>query len=179
MTLRFRIQGIIVEQSPSYCDGPEKRKLGILALAWVFPFSTSPLPWSLANGTVPHLRKVYLLNNPSGNVLADVAGDVPWSSVLLGRPSHTSLRPPYSLSTILVFSEEKRQVQSMVEEEGKIEEALPSATGSRSVFHEAQSSSGLMTTAASPELEGLERRDQQQAEEHQGRDQWEWAGQEG
>lgn len=79
MTLRFRIQGIIVEQSPSYCDGPEKRKLGILALAWVFPFSTSPLPWSLANGTVPHLRKVYLLNNPSGNVLADVAGDVPWA----------------------------------------------------------------------------------------------------
>lgn len=41
----------------------------------------------------------------------------------------------------------------MVEEEGKIEEALPSATGSRSIFHEAQSASGLTTTAASPELQ--------------------------
>lgn len=111
-----------------------------------------------------------------------MAGDVPWSSVLLGRPSHTSLRSPYSLSAIPVLSEEKRQAQSMVEEEGKIEEAFPSSTGSqdhRSVFQVAQSSLGLTTTAASPELEGLERRDQQQAEEHQGRDQREWAGQEG
>lgn len=108
-----------------------------------------------------------------------MAGDVPWSSVLLSRPSHTSLRSPYSLSAIPVLSEEKRQAQSMVEEEGKIEEAFPSSTGSqdhRSVFQEAQSSPGLTTTAASPELEGLERRDQQQAEEHQGRDQWEQAG---
>lgn len=77
MTLSFGIQDITVEQSPSYDDGSGKRKLGILELAWVFSFSTSTLPWSLANGTVSHLRKVYLLNNPSGNVLTDMAGDAP------------------------------------------------------------------------------------------------------